>query len=84
MMPLPEYKVKFTAIDQVQKFIDDIRKIPYDVDACHENYVVDAKSLLGILSLSLGREIKLIVHSEEEDFNVAFDLLKLVCEEYAA
>jgi len=60
---IPEYVVKFSAIDQVQKFIDDIRKIPCDVDACHGNYVVDAKSLLGILSLSLGREIYLRPHS---------------------
>lgn len=82
-MTLPEYAVKFMAIDQVQKFVDDIRKMPYDVDACHGNYVVDAKSLLGILSLSLSREIKLVVHCEEEDFNVAFDLLKLICEDYA-
>ena len=71
--------VKFTAIDQVQKFIDDIRKIPYDVDACHGNYIVDAKSLLGILSLSLGREITLKIHTEDD---TAYELLDLICEKY--
>ena len=71
--------VKFSAIDQVQTFIDDIRKIPYDVDARHGNYIVDAKSILGILSLSLGREITLTVRSEDP---LAEELLKTICEKY--
>lgn len=71
--------VKFTAMDQVQTFIDDIRKIPYDVDACHGNYIVDAKSLLGILSLSLGREIIIKIHTEDD---TAYELLDLICEKY--
>ena len=76
---MTEYVVKFSAIDQVQTFIDDIRKIPYDVDACHGNYIVDAKSILGILSLSLGREITLRVRSEDP---LADELLKTICEKY--
>ncbi len=76
---MTECVVKFSAIDQVQTFIDDIRKIPYDVDACHGNYVVDAKSILGILSLSLGREITLRVRSED---SLADELLKTICEKY--
>ena len=72
-------KVRFTTMDQVQKFIDDIRKIPYDVDARHGNYVVDAKSLLGILSLSLGREIELRIHTEDP---LAYELLNTICEDY--
>ena len=76
---MKECVVKFSAIDQVQTFIDDIRKIPYDVDACHGNYIVDAKSILGILSLSLGREITLRVRSED---SLADELLKTICEKY--
>ena len=72
-------KVRFTTMDQVQKFIDDIRKIPYDVDERHGNYVVDAKSLLGILSLSLGREIELRIHTEDP---LAYELLNTICEDY--
>lgn len=74
-----EVKVRFITMDQVQKFIDDIRKIPYDVDARHGNYVVDAKSLLGILSLSLGREIELRVHTDDP---LAYELLNTICEDY--
>ncbi len=76
---MKECVVKFSAIDQVQTFIDDIRKIPYDVDACHGNYIVDAKSILGILSLSLGREIILRVRSED---SLADELLKTIAEKY--
>ena len=75
----PVFTVRFVTIDQVQRFVDSIRKVPYDVDACHGNYVVDAKSLLGLLSLSLGREIELKIHS---DSGVAYELLQTVCEEF--
>ena len=78
----PECNVKFTTIDQVQKFVDNIRKMPYDVDACHGNYIIDAKSLLGILSLSLNRPIKLVVHSDEEGYELAQELLNSLCEDF--
>ena len=73
------YNVKFSTMDQVQKFIDDVRKIPYDIDACHGNYIVDAKSILGILSLSLGREIELIIHSNNPS---SLEMLQKICEKY--
>ena len=76
---IPEYVVKFTTIEQVQKFIDAIRKILYDVDACHGHYIVDAKSVLGILSLSLGREVTLILHTDDEQ---AHEMLETLCNEF--
>ena len=75
----PEFKVKFATIEQVQKFIDAIRKVPYDVDACHGHYIVDAKSVLGILSLSLGREVTLIVHSDDAQ---AYEMLETICDDF--
>ena len=74
-----ECVIRFVTIDQVQSFVDDIRKVPYDVDACHGNYIVDAKSLLGILSLSLGREITLKMHTDDP---LAYELLNTICEAY--
>lgn len=76
---IPVCLVSFKTIDQVQKFIDSIRRIPCDVDARHGNYIVDAKSLLGILSLSLGREIQLVPHSDDREI---IGFLENICEEY--
>lgn len=75
----PVYTIKFTTIDQVQQFIDRVRKISCDVDACHGHYIVDAKSVLGILSLSLGREIELNIHSNDLDDH---KLLKEICDDF--
>jgi len=68
-------KLQFSTIDQVQKFVDGVRKISCDVDARHGNYIVDAKSLLGILSLSLGKEITIVVHSDDDEAAKALDAL---------
>ena len=76
---MKRYCVKLMTMEQVQKFIDAIRKMPYDVDARHGHYIVDAKSILGILSLSLGREIDLEVHTEDP---LAYELLDTICEDF--
>ena len=76
---MSKYCVKFSTMDQVQSFIDDIRKVPYDVDAYHGNYIVDAKSILGILSLSFGREIELKLNSDDL---AAHKMIQDICEEY--
>ena len=75
-------EVRFTNMDQVQKFVDDIRKIPYDVNACHGKYIVDAKSLLGLLSLSLGRPIQLEVVCNDDNLSIANEILTSICEDY--
>ena len=72
--------VKFTTIDQVQKFVDGVRKMPYDVNAGHGKYTVDAKSILGILSLSLGKEIKIDVMCDPEEESAAQEALNALCE----
>lgn len=76
------HEIKFTSIDQVQRFVDSIRKVPYDVNAHHGNYVVDAKSLLGLLSLSLGRPIQLEVICTDGNLDIANELVSTICEEY--
>ena len=78
-----EKTVRFVTIDQVQRFVDSVRKIPYDVDACHGNYVVDAKSLLGLLSLSLNRPLKLVLHCTNEVTKITQDLFDSVCDEFS-
>ena len=76
---IPVYTIKFTTIDQVQQFIDRVRKLPCDIDACHGHYIVDAKSVLGILSLSLGREIELNIHSNDLD---DYKMLEEICSDF--
>lgn len=44
-----------------------LSKYPYDIDMVRSRDVIDAKSLLGVLGLGVGRETKLQINTEEAD-----------------
>ena len=36
----------------------------FDIDLCYGHYIVDAKSLLGILSIGLNKKVNIVLHTE--------------------
>lgn len=50
-------KVNLSKISQVDKFLQVINKYPGDFVLEHETYQVNAKSLLGVMSLDLERDL---------------------------
>ena len=57
--------VVFQNLDDIVKFVQKVEKYPYNMDMKRGKYVVDAKSLLGLLKLGVQREIELTVSEEE-------------------
>ena len=53
---------------KVKDFVKKANNLDYDVDLSLGKYTVDAKSIMGIFSLDLSREIELTVHSDSADF----------------
>lgn len=64
---LVKRKVILNAIDKVKEFVDLTSKTGLDVDLVSGRYVIDAKSIMGIFSLSLNKPIELHVHVEFEE-----------------
>ena len=56
--------VVFQNLDDIVKFVQKVEKYPYNMDMKRGKYVVDAKSLLGLLNLGVQREIELNVVAE--------------------
>ncbi len=57
--------VVFSNPDDVMKFVKTVEKYPFDMDMKSGRFIVDAKSLLGLLNLGLNKEIELNVHNDE-------------------
>ena len=57
--------VVFQSPDDILEFVQKVEKYPYNMDMKRGKYVVDAKSLLGLMNLGFHREIELEVHEEE-------------------
>ena len=52
--------ISLNSIDKVKAFVNDITKFDNDFDLVSGRYVIDAKSIMGIFSLDLSKNI----HSE--------------------
>lgn len=56
--------VVFRNLDDIVEFVQKVEKYPYDMDMkCGKN-VVDAKSLLGLITLGFFKEIELKVYED--------------------
>lgn len=58
-------KISLNSIDKVKAFVNDVTKFDSDFDLVSGRYVIDAKSIMGIFSLDLSKEIDLNIHNDE-------------------
>jgi phosphotransferase system HPr-like phosphotransfer protein len=58
-------------IDKVKRFVNTVSLLDSDFDLSSGRYIVDAKSIMGILSLDLEKSVTLNVHNDG-----AFDEIK--------
>ena len=58
-------KICLKSIDKVMAFVNDITKFDSDFDLVSGRYVIDAKSIMGIFSLDLSKNIDLNIHAED-------------------
>ncbi len=56
--------IVFKSMDDVVNFVKKVENYPYDMDMKRGKYIVDAKSLLGLLNLGLQRKIELKVYAD--------------------
>ncbi|MBO5386568.1 MAG: HPr family phosphocarrier protein [Lachnospiraceae bacterium] len=59
-------KVRLNSIDKVKRFVNEVTKTDFDMDLVSGRYVIDAKSIMGIFSLDLSKDISMNIHSEDE------------------
>lgn len=69
-------QISLNSIDKVKSFVNDITKYDYDFDLVSGRYVIDAKSIMGIFSLDLSKDIDLNIHAEGADADNVLDVLK--------
>ncbi len=57
-------KIYINSINDVKNFVNIVTKCEYDVDIISGRYAIDAKSIMGIFSLDLSKELTLNIHSD--------------------
>ncbi|MCL2020305.1 MAG: HPr family phosphocarrier protein [Oscillospiraceae bacterium] len=61
---MTEAKIRLDTINDVKKFVNIVFRYEYDVDVVSGRYAVDAKSILGLFSIDLSKDVVLKVHSD--------------------
>ena len=62
-------KVKFNSADEVKELVTAASKCDFDIDIFYNRIIIDAKSLLGILSMDLTRNLNVRCYGENSEFN---------------
>ncbi len=62
---MKEFNVKIVTIDDVKKFVSTVMTFNYDIDLISGRYAIDAKSIMGIFSIDLSKELKLVAHTDD-------------------
>lgn len=62
-----ECNILLDTIDKIADFIKVVSKIEEDVDLVKGRYTVDAKSVVGVFTLDLSKEAKIIIHTNDEN-----------------
>lgn len=64
-----ESKIKLNEVEQVQEFVAAAGRCDFDIDIFYNRVVIDAKSLVGILSMDLTQPLTVKCHGENTEFN---------------
>lgn len=65
---MKELKVKLTSIAEAKDFVARATNCNFDIDVFYNSVVIDGKSILGVLSLDLTRELTVRMFGEDQEF----------------
>ena len=66
---MSQSKIKLNATEEVQEFVNAATRCDFDVDVYYNRLLIDAKSILGVLSLDLTKVLTVDCHGESKEFN---------------
>lgn len=80
---MKEMSIRIPDIETAKQFCRMAGECPFDIDVFYNRVVIDAKSILGVLSLDLSRTVNVRLHGEDAAFEALCDKLHALVEEVA-
>ncbi len=66
---MKECQIRFQAAGDVKEFVNAASKCDFDIDIFYNRIIIDAKSILGILSMDLTKVMTVKCYGEDKDFD---------------
>ena len=68
-----ERQIRLNATEDVKEFVNEATRCDFDIDISYNRIIIDAKSLLGILSMDLTQNLTVRCYGEDQRFNKVMD-----------
>ena len=65
---MKERKIMLTSMADAKEFVMEATKCDFDIDVFYNRVVIDAKSILGVLSMDLTRVLTVRMYGENQMF----------------
>ena len=72
---MKEKKILLTSIEEAKRFVTEDSRCDFDVDVFYNRFTIDAKSILGVLSLDLARVLTVQMNGENEEFEAYLETI---------
>ena len=59
--------IKLNSLEKVKRFVDEATTFECDVDVLYRRYILDAKSIMALLSADLTETLKVMIHTDDYD-----------------
>ena len=66
---MTERQIKFRAAEDVKEFVNAASKCDFDSDIFYNRIIIDAKSILGVLSMDLTKVMTVKCYGEDKNFD---------------
>ncbi|MCI6421618.1 MAG: HPr family phosphocarrier protein [Blautia sp.] len=66
---MQEKIIRFQTVDEIKEFVGAACKCPFDIDVVSGRITIDAKSILGMLSVNWKDELRVVYEARNERFN---------------
>lgn len=73
-----EKKIKLRAVDDVCEFVRAAEKCDFDVDVFYNRVIVDAKSILGVMSMDLTKTLTVKYGTRDGAFEQVLDKFAVI------
>lgn len=73
---MKELLVQLNSISDVKALVTSSTMMQCDIDVLSGRYLVDAKSIMGLFSLDLGKPVIIQIHGTEEQYEEFYSAIK--------
>ena len=65
---MKQRRIMLPSLAEAKRFVEEATKCDFDIDVFYNRIIIDAKSILGVLSLDLTKVLTVEFYGENEEF----------------